>query len=86
MARLRSLSAGSYALGWLALELHGKTVLYHDGHTAGFMAKAVLDPGGTWAGFGLTNTAGQDDATGASWVANILDSQIASIGQARKKL
>ncbi|WP_085317237.1 serine hydrolase domain-containing protein [Derxia lacustris] len=86
VARLRSLPSGSYALGWLAQQLPGVTVLAHTGHVDGFMTEAVLDRAGSWAGFGLTNTAWSDPADGSSWVMTTLDKEIAALARARGKL
>ncbi len=67
VARLKSLGAGGYELGWAGTKINGAMVLTHQGAFAGFWSIAAIDQQGHHASFGLTNTFGE-------WVSPVMES------------
>lgn len=73
--RLKTLTEGDYAVGWLMVPLDGRPTLAHTGHWAGYMAEAAVDLAGLRAGFGLTNI-GDEAEGGESWVLRLLNNAL----------
>lgn len=66
--RLKTLATGDYAVGWIAADVGGRTVLAHNGAIGGFIAEAAVDVSGTSASFVMTNTSDLNTTTTDSWV------------------
>lgn len=64
-----------YTWGWVPLATPHRLMLTHDGHTPGFQAETVLDRGGDFAAFALSNTADRA-ADGSSWVGARMDQAV----------
>ncbi len=76
VAGLRAASGSEdYSWGWVPLATPHRLMLTHDGHTPGFQAETVLDRGGDFAAFALSNTAYRA-ADGSSWVAARMDQAV----------
>ncbi|MFS9605530.1 hypothetical protein, partial [Klebsiella pneumoniae] len=79
LQRLQALKAGDYALGWVAGEIDGRPVLFHDGENRGFSTLLVVDRQGRSASFGFTNTAADD----GSWVIGLLNQALLTLQRAQ---
>ncbi|WP_373715660.1 serine hydrolase domain-containing protein [Roseateles sp.] len=79
LQRLQALKAGDYALGWVAGEIDGRPVLFHDGENRGFSTLLVIDRQGRSASFGFTNTAADD----GSWVIGLLNQALLTLQRAQ---
>ncbi len=75
---LRAASDNRYVWGWQSLATPKRVLLTHTGHVAGFMAEAVIDRGGEFAVFGLSNT-GYFGEDGSSWVLGRIDAALAEV-------
>lgn len=78
LQRIRALKAGDYALGWIAADIDGRAVLFHDGADRGFSSLVVLDAQGRSASFGITNTEADDGA----WVLTTLNQALLDLERA----
>lgn len=75
---LRTAAGDRYVWGWQGLATPHRTLLTHTGHEPGFMAEVVVDRGGGFAVFGLTNT-GHFATDGTSWVLGSIDRALAEV-------
>lgn len=75
---LRTASGDRYVWGWQGLATPRRTLLTHTGHEPGFMAEVVVDRGGDFAMFGLSNT-GHFAQDGTSWVLGRIDQAMAEV-------
>jgi len=75
---LRTASGDRYVWGWQGLATPKRTLLTHTGHEPGFMAEVVVDRGGEFAVFGLSNT-GHFAEDGTSWVLGRIDAALAEV-------
>ncbi len=66
-------SPEAYGLGWEAVQLHGRTVIDHDGGTANFQASVFFDPDRRIGVFIVANAASGLDAFSSPHGASILD-------------
>ena len=78
LRRLQALKAGDYALGWIAADIDGRAVLFHNGADRGFSSLVVIDAQGRSASFGITNTEADD----GSWALAILNQALLDIERA----
>ena len=77
---LRAASGSQYAWGWQTAATPNRMLLTHTGHVPGFMAEVVVDRGGDFAMFGMSNT-GYFAADGSSWVLRRIDDALADVLQ-----
>lgn len=80
-AYVRDLGAASdkrYVWGWQAAATPNRVLLTHAGHVPGFMAEVVVDRGGEFALFGMSNT-GHFAADGSSWVMSTIEKSLADV-------
>lgn len=76
--RIKTLKAGEYGLGWIAVDIDGRPVLAHDGEYRGFSSLVVIDTRGRSASFGFTNTEADDGA----WTLKALNETLLDIERA----
>lgn len=72
------LQTGDYALGWMAGNIDGRPVRFHDGEFNGFSSLLVVDAQGRSASFGFTNTQADDGA----WTIGLLNQALLDIERA----
>ena len=75
---LRAASDNRYVWGWQSATTRNRVLLSHAGHVPGFMAEVVVDRGGEFALFGMSNT-GHFAADGSSWVLKTIDGALAEV-------
>jgi len=75
---LRAASDNRYVWGWQTAATPKRVLLSHAGHVAGFMAEVVVDRGGDFAIFGMSNT-GHFAADGSSWVLKTIDEALVDV-------
>ncbi len=79
LQRIQALPRGEYALGWIAGDLDGRSVLAHDGEWRGFCTEVIIDLKGRSASMGFTNTEGDD----GTWAMSVLNQSLLDVERAQ---